>query len=411
LKQSGGKAYLMRYHEPVRDEHQIMLEQGSGKYRLVLAANKISPAASNEVARYDFEVYNPQYPPRIPKEVWVNDPRNRRWEALLPKETHAQPGATGTMLDAMKMYKEIRTEVREEIEPEEPRGTNDVLATMKAAKELFGSNGIATAPAKDPLEIAVALFTTMNQMKAENPVIDMYRDQLKSMQEELREMRKAQVATPPAKGLIEQIVETVGGDNKVDMLKRLFNNGSSDSGPARRTTGMDLARELGTKLFEGPVGEGLGQLLGSFASRNVNGNGIHWRMQGNGAQITKGSPEHLARFIELTVNPALLSHYVRGMSGSDFAAWLADGGYMDELAQLQNFTHPQLPGQRGPQAIITAYKHTPLMWPTLSSQGENRFIQFVNEFCAWQPEAEEEALDVDAVMDEGPEEEEGPERI
>jgi hypothetical protein len=411
LKQSGGKAYLMRYQEPVRDEHQIMLEQGSGKYRLVLALNKVSPQNSNELARYDFEIYNPQYPPRIPKEVWINDPRNRRWEALLPKEP--PPGAAGTMIDAMKMYKEIRSEVREEIEPDaEPAGntTNDVLQTLKTAKELFAQPAAPAAPAKDPLEIAVSLFTLMNTQKADNPLIEMYSKQMAAMQEELREMRKAQATQPASKGLLEQILDVVGGDNKADMLKKLIGvNAGSSEGPARRTTGLELARELGGKLFDSPIAEGLGQWLGSLATRNVNGTAAMNPGPTNGVQHSN-PPDDLMRFVEHVVNPALKSHYSRMLSGADFAAWMADG-YPDRLLQIQQFTHPMIPGKRGASAIVEAYKHMPTMWPLLSARGENEFIQFVNEFCQWQPEADE-PLDVEhRTVHDGPEEEEGPERI
>src|SRR5438477_19358 len=48
LKGQGGKAYLMRYSEPVRDLQQILLTHGSGRYRFMLVMNKMSADASNE---------------------------------------------------------------------------------------------------------------------------------------------------------------------------------------------------------------------------------------------------------------------------------------------------------------------------------------------------------------------------
>src|ERR1035437_8875774 len=147
LKQSGGKAYLNRYSEPVRDEHQIAVEYGSGRYRLMLAYNKVSPDESTEVARHEFEIYNKQYPPTVPKAAWINDARNAKWEALLPKEViPAAATAASTIVDAIKMVSDIRRDVRDEIgEPEEPQNsTSEMLATMKAAKDLFGPSTTQT---------------------------------------------------------------------------------------------------------------------------------------------------------------------------------------------------------------------------------------------------------------------------
>src|ERR1035437_1282956 len=147
LKQSGGKAYLNRYSQPVKDEHQIAVEYGSGRYRLMLAYNKVSPDESTEVARHEFEIYNKQYPPTVPKAAWINDARNAKWEALLPKEViPAAATAASTIVDAMEMVSDIRRDVRDEIgEPEEPQNsTSEMLATMKAAKDLFGPSTTQT---------------------------------------------------------------------------------------------------------------------------------------------------------------------------------------------------------------------------------------------------------------------------
>jgi hypothetical protein len=405
--------FVTIYGEPVTEE-RIKVDHGSGRYRLYL--NYKAPAGSQEkeLDMVEIDILDQNYPPKIPPGEWMDDPRNKSWAWAKPKDA---PGTNGSApapdpLAHLNTFMDIQDRIEERIKPaQQPPAAPTAVDPWAAAERILNMR------AENPM------MAILQQQMADNAkALEAERERAFKSEQAARErefalqkqLLESKNNTPPAKGLIEQIVETVGGDNKVDMLKRLFNNGSAEAGPARRTTGLDLARELGGKLFEGPIAEGLGQWIGSLAQRNVNGNG-HAPMnpaQGN-AQPAKGSPEHLARFIELTVNPALLSHYVRGMSGSDFAAWLADGGYMDELAQLQNFTHPRIPGQRGAQAIVTAYKNTPHMWPTLSSQGENRFIQFVNEFCAWVPETEDETIDVEhrTVMDEGPEEEDGPERI
>lgn len=423
LKQSGGKSYLNRYSQPVRDEHQIAVEYGSGRYRMMLAYNKVSPDESTEIARVEFEIYNPQYPPKVPKAAWINDARNAKWEALLPKDQPAAPaGAANTMLDAMKMYGEIRREVKEEIPVTEPvNRTSEVLETMRAARELFAPQQTNTnADQQTPLQLASALFSLMNQAqaqqaqaKADNPVIDLYKEQLKMMSEELREIRRQQQPAP-AKGLADQLLEFAALGDKLDPIKKLFGlNGSNGGGEAvrvGRTTGMDLARELGSKIIDSPIAEGLGQWLGSLATRNVSGPAPAMNPAGPPNQVQQQpSGADFQNFIRDVINPALQRHYLQGLTGADFAAWL-DEGFPDRLKQLQNFTHPMLPGQRGASAIISAYKHTDSMWPILSSRGEEEFTRFVEEFCQWTPE-DEQPLDVEHQVIDDPEGEEGPERI
>jgi hypothetical protein len=170
---------------------------------------------------------------------------------------------------------------------------------------------------------------------------------------------------------------------------------------------MDLVRDLGMKVFDGPVGEGLGQLLASFAARNAQGSGQPMNTNGQVNQAQKTPAAEFAEFIETVLNPALLAQYTQGFDGGAFASWLYDG-YPDRLLQFQTFTHPKLPGLRGASAIITGYKNTPNMWPTLKLRGEEAFIKFVNEFCSWKPEGSDEAEDAEesGVIDLDSEQEE-----
>lgn len=407
----GETRYAKKFHAPIFDLEPLKELYGSFKGWLSLNIRKTGKDATDQTDRLDFEIFDPLAPPKIPRKAWANDDRNRRWEALLPPEKPTAAESTGTMIDAMKMYKEIRNEVKEETppppEPTDP--TRSTLETMKIAKELFSQPAPPVAPAaKDPLEIAVALATTMMQMKADNPVIDMYRDELKALREEIKEERAAMraAATPATvvekpKTLLEQLTD-------FKAIKELFGTaiGATESVRASKTTGLDLVKDLGTRLFESPIAEGLGQWLGSIAQRNAQGNPAPMNGQPqNGVQPRPGND--LESFITNTLNPALLRHYIQGFSGGDFAGWLFDA-FPDRLQQLQNFTHPRLPGLRGASAIIAAYKHTESMWPTLSSRGEQEFTKFVTDFCEWKPDQGEPAVDAEVVDSE---KEEGPERI
>jgi hypothetical protein len=101
-------------------------------------------------------------------------------------------------------------------------------------------------------------------------------------------------------------------------------------------------------------------------------------------------------FIEKIATPAMLRYFMSGATGGDFADWM-DGGFPDELEQLQEFTHPMMPGLQGVEAIVQGFEHTPKVWTQIMQRGEPAFRQFITEFCAWKPEEEEPAQDVEIV--------------
>jgi len=408
LKQSGGKAYLMRYQEPVRDEHQIMLEQGSGKYRLVLALNKISPQASNELARYDFEIYNPQYPPKVPQEVWIKDPRNRRWEALLPKPAPVpRPGAvTGVsdFVEVLRATNEIRRDIRDEMQPP---------AAAPAAP-------LAAAPAADPFVSAMGLAKEILQMRtSENPMVDILRDELKAMREELRderaENRRLQTAAPavaPQKSFIEQALEFAGAAEKLKPLAAAFGftpaaNGTGEVVRSGKTTLIDLAREVLPEIVNSDLAKGIGYKLMSSATSPAAPAPVP--IQVNGApQPNQQQIDEFAQFMQTVVTPAVLTAIEAGDSGAEFAEWMERGFGTERLQQLQNFSHPMLPGLKGEHAIISGFQHTKA-WEYLSKR-EEQFRIFVREFCQWNPDQEEgaapaaepsQSVDFDAEFEKG----------
>jgi hypothetical protein len=399
LKQSGGKVYLNRYAEPVQDEHQICMEYGSGRYRLMLAYNKVSPDQSNELARYEFEIYNPQHPPKVPRAAWINDARNAKWEALLPKETPATAAtAASTIVDAMKMVSDIRRDVRDEIgEPEEQPRASEMLETMKAAKELFATPAApAGTPAKDPLEIAVALATTMMQMKADNPVIDMYRDELKALREEMKEERAANRAREQAapstqpKGLVDQLTELVALGEKLDLKKLFgFGNGTSEARPGR-TTGLDVLRDLVT----GPAGERMAQ---GFATVLMN-LPTWFGPSNNPAQRqapvilsgpnpdgtlppTENPEQQITRIGNTITRPMLFEFFLKDEhSGQAFAQWMWDA-FPKDYAFIRAY---------GAEDLINRYRRVPEAWPIIAAK-EAEFLEFLKAFCAWDPNTDEGA--------------------
>jgi hypothetical protein len=396
----GESRYLLKSSAPIRDLEGLKQDYGSFKGWMSLNLRKTGKDATDEVDRLNFEIYDPKFPPKIPRGAWANDGRNKRWIDLLPPEKPESAGA-GSMLDAMRMYKEIRSEVKEEVAPEPPVSTNEVLETMRAAKELFAPpNGAPTAaPAVDPLAQAMSIAKDFMQMRSENPMVDILRDELKELRAELRSEREANRKHETAaatgakpKTLIEQLKEL--GEAKELIGKVLGINGDG-GGIARsgKISPWQLAREVIPEVINSEFFAGLGQRIAAGANHT---NGAATAAPSMSQQQTPAngqadnSEAAFQKWIRDVVNKQVIRFFLHmpGMEGGD----LADLLYAMEpewTLRLQKFEHPQLPGMIGKDAIIAGYKATQSVWPQVQQSGRTaEFEVFVQQFCEWKPEDE-----------------------
>lgn len=397
LKILGENKYLFRSSKPILDVQEIMEDYGSMKGYITLNLRKTGTDGTDERDRHYFEIYNPKYPPKIPRRAWLSDPRNERWAALLPPEKEPEAaGSANSIAETMRLLTDIRRDVREEIgEPEaQPQSntTAEMLAMMKASKELFGQPTATAAPAKDPLEIAVALFQTMNQMKAENPVIDMYRDELKAMRDELKEAHaemRRQKEAPASKPFMEQLFEMAGDDGKVDKLKKVFGlfGGGDGGGRVARTTGFDVVKELAFSPFGQSLGQGLGMLLTTLATNGSHANGAPQQPRpqivpnptlNTNAPPQENDEQRINRIGQTITPPMLYEYFLKDADGGDFAAtmfdmWPEDYIFMRTL---------------GAENIVNRYRQFAPAWAVIAPK-EPAFIQFIQEFCNWNPNEDE----------------------
>lgn len=422
LKQSGGKVYLNRYAEPVQDEHQICLEYGSGRYRLMLAKNKISPDQSNELARHEFEIYNPQHPPKVPRAAWVNDTRNAKWEALLPKETPQTAGAAAasTIVDAMKMVTDIRAQVRDEMEPEptDQQTPSEMVNTFRQMKEILQPAG-ATAAAKDPIELATALATTMMQMKADNPIVDILRDELKAMRDEAakgrdREFQLQQqlmeAKNKPAADsgdFLDRIIQLSEKAEKMEGVKKLFGNlfgGAAETVTrAGRTSAYDVIRDIASSPFGASLGQGLGMLVSNLAiagqppamngaPRPTGPTIIQNPTLQNGAPPVENPEQRIQRIGQTITTPMLYEFFLKDESGATWAERMFDM-WPEDYIFLRNL---------GAENIVQRYRQFAPAWAIIGPK-EPAFVEFMQEFCAWNPNEDEgptpHAADDDGVRD------------
>ena len=405
-KTFGETRFILKSSAPITDLEGLKQDYGSFKGYMTLNLRKSGKDGTDEVDRLDFEIYDPKHPPKIPRKAWANDPRNARWEALLPPEAPPASAATASFLDSMKVYKEIVADIKSDTKteaaaPVDP--TNATLQTMKLAKELFAAPAVAAPPTPpDPLQTAVKLAETMMQMRADNPVIDMYRDELKALREELKEeraeSRKAQTAQQPAsapKSFIEQVKELAGLGEALKPLAGILGLGGpaeAVAGRAVKPAALDYFREFTNSPMGTALGSGLGNVLSAFASRAtappqappgqpqqpppvvIN------RQQPDGTAPPQEPREaRILRIAQTITRPMLYEYFLTNEDGDDFAAWMFKS-WPDDYVFVRSM---------GADEIVRRYKEIPVAWAIIAAR-EKDFVDFIGEFCAWDPDAAEE---------------------
>jgi hypothetical protein len=380
-KLSGEKKYLNRYAQPVLDEQAVMIDYGSGKYRFTLTNRK--PDGSTEkgppIESYDFEIYNPKFPPKLPRKVWKNDPRNARWEALLPKEE--PPGPPPSTIDPMAAFDtflNIQDRVQERMTPATPPAP-----AIAAAPDPFDTaKKIMDMRANDPM---VTLL--MARMEAQDKAMDAARAREFELQQRLIDAKTAQ---PPTRGLAEQFIELLPLFEKLEPVKKFFTNGTAPAADigdtVRRSSKMGGLEFLSTvlpKVFESP-------LANAFATKLMQQPSEPAAMNGNGHRpAVQPAVDPFQRFINDIATPAMLEYFTAEATGDALADWIYSV-FPRECLRLQKFTHPMIPGLVGAPAIVQGYKNTPAVWVRIGDHKEAEFVVFINQFCDWKPEPEDE---------------------
>ena len=407
LRQGGETKYLVKYTQPLEDENLIMIDYGSGRYRLQLVHRKPAADKSDAIDTTEIEIYNPKYPPLIPREVWMNDPRNKRWEALLPpKEAPAPPPAAGiaSVTEAFDTFTKIRKDMREEIAP-------------------------PPAPQSPPAQPATTMSDTLNlvdkimSMKADNPMSDIYRDELKAMRDEIRaereENRKLQREMREAAEKRAESKSDGNGDFEswVDKIEKI----------APKLQGLlGLGGEKVTDIVHGrrrewwqellisaapQVAPGLNAMMGAAANYFLMPKGgLGGAPQANPGQQalpgpTNGQPPQpdslhplrvkVGRFLESNLMPMqkAFEDFMKKkprdpedaeqgyLDGSDFAAWVAEYHGPQILQDARSL---------GSANIVEMFKAAPAIWAAIAPK-EVQFRQFLDQVLAFTPDEVEES--------------------
>ena len=403
IKSEGKPGYLMKFYQPV-DQDAIMKRYGSGQYHLILKHKKAGQKGDDTVDEHTFEIYNHEFPPKIPKELWKNDSRNDKWAALLPKEKPAEPqSAAGDPAKMLDTFLNIQDRIAERMEPQNGNeSTNGVLDTAARLIELTRPKDQPAAAAIDPWAAAERILN----MRSDNPMVTILQGELTALRHSLDEERKERIelqnkmweaklaaleakmapAASPAKSLVEQIKELTTIKSEVANLLGFGTDGAA--APRSRMSGtMEFWKDLVTEVINAPVLNGVGQMLLSRFMQGAPGMAVPGA---NPAQngVAQSPAVNLIQWVQGTLMEPIVRFLNGNSDGGDFADYVFEG-WPDRLVPLQRMTHPQMPGQTGAPVIIELFKHSDI-WQTQLAYRETQFRQFVQEFCAWRPEGEPE---------------------
>lgn len=385
LKMGGENKYLVRLSEPILDEQPLMVDYGSGKYHLKLVFRKAGGGEGEMMDTTEVEIYNPKYPPKIPRSVWMNDPRNERWAALLPKEEPpVAPTGLGTLTDAFKTFGDIRRDLKEEM----------------------GPAAAAPVPIGDPMGNALQMVQTIMAMKADNPMVEIMKAQLQAvndqaekardreanLQKELREMMIRMTERKPAAESAEKkfgLREALGELKEfMPAIKEIIPEVAARSG---RTSWLDVAREVAPGVID--WGGRIALALASRMPPPAQGQpGQQPPAQiaappasGQQPQAQQPPPQEVPAFFRYLAQPAVFGAFQRYFAnfkageetgGADFANWVYDGGGADPLKQARAV---------GSAAIMQSLKASPQVWFMFQAD-EAKLSEFIDQTLGWNPD-------------------------
>src|ERR1039458_4020692 len=402
LKGGGEKKYLVKLKQPIFDEDAIMIDYGSGKYRLTLTYRKPAADKQDEIDSWEIEIYNPKYPPKIPEAVWMNDPRNARWKALLPSNEPAPPPTPlGSMAETFKVFSDMRKDVREELKPPdgaaEPSKPQDALDTAIKILQLQNGNS-------NPM---VALFQTQMQMFQAQAEASRVREG--ELQKEMREqMRTQQAAKPEPTDRVDDIVKTV--EKLQPLIEKFMPKVTEAAGQVihgRRPQWWETLLENAAPAFMEvlkPIGVALAMKMAA-GSPPINGGyapvGPAPVAPAPGQPAIAGpiptpQPPKLIQFLSQPIVMGAFQSYFKSFvanandnNGGDFAQWIFDAVGEAPLVDARAM---------GKEAILNLFKAAP-QWPAMQIH-EAKLTEFLDQALAWKPDAptaedeEEEVTDL-----------------
>jgi hypothetical protein len=407
-KATGQDLNLMKYMKPI-DSHDVMLEFGSGGYKILLDEFDPATQKTRVIRTHYFKIFNQDHPPKIPFGEWLDDERNKDWLWAKPKLLAAQAAATtpapqpaagnevGLLNAVVAAVKELR--------PNADKKEQESL-TAQVMKMMGESHKEALAAAQKGPGETIALVNAIvgaigGNKSGPDPMLTHVLDELKESRKENSALmmrlldRKDE---PKSKSVREELLEikTIADD----FFGGGRSNGKSDMWDAAREVGIEVIRTLGT------VAQAIG--IAKVTGKPGQPGAPAANPDPNRPALTEGAqpptPEQRAQMMEAlnqqfgslldNIAPHLLDHFKAGQTGMYFRdEWFLDryGSLAyDALAQMSVETIVALFDLRRAQAP----DHVKAQLAEL--QPPQRFAEFIAEFIS---DEDSEADDAEPNID------------
>jgi len=382
--------FVTIYGEPITEE-KLKIDHGSGRYRLYLNFKAPQTKDEKELDMVELDILDPAFPPKIPAGEWLDDPRNKQWAWAKPPGAGQQNGTAAPApvdpLAHLNTFMDIQDRIEDRIRP----AAAAPAAAAVAVDPWAAAEKILNMRADNPM-----MAILQKQMELNSAAAEAERQRNFQAQEAGREREhKLQLELMQAKmggqgkPFLEQLLELATTD-KLEPIKKvfgLFGGGGEAIGRVARTTALDLARDFISSPAFANIGQGLGMLLTSYATAShTNGNGapppqyptVLNAQQPNGTIPPVEHPEQRIQRIGATITKPMLTMFMKGGAGSDWAQSMFDV-YPEDYVFMAKL---------GPENIIERYRRFPEAWNAINYR-EGDFVEFIKEFCAWDPNTEE----------------------
>ena len=352
---TGQDLNLMKYMKPI-DSHDIMLEFGSGGYKLLLDEYDPGTQKTRVLRTHYFKIFNIDHPPRIPYGEWLDDDRNKDWLWAKPKLLAAQQAAgtpppqpaagneVGLLNAVVAAVKELR--------PNAGKQEQESL-TAQVMKMMGDSHKEALAAAKNgPTETLALVNAIVGAIGGKKDGAD---PMLTYVLDELKEARKANTDLlmkmlerkdePKTKSVREELLEIreiagefFGGGGK---------NGKTDWGEVAKDVGLEALHIIGdiAKAI------GIAKITGKPGTPAAPDTETRALPEGQPDPHAKPTPEQQAHMLAQlneqfgglldSVAPFLVDQFKTGLTGMHFRDWFLDryGSLAyDALAQMSKET-------------------------------------------------------------------------
>jgi len=215
-RRSSGKPVNVQKYTTLIDQDRIMMDHGSGGYRLDVTIKHPRTGKYTRIGQLFFEILNLDFPPKVPMGDWMDEAANSAWEWARPKLEAEQATRDNRAIVGPSATEQLEKafEIVERFKPAETKDGDDFAA------KVIGSM-------TDLQKTLVELATKPKDTSEQSMLLKMLMDDRAAARQELAEMRKEMREAQKPRGFFEQIEEVAPKLEKFASILGLSRRGAS----------------------------------------------------------------------------------------------------------------------------------------------------------------------------------------